>query len=74
MRLKIVPNDQPNADGIWIQVAARTRPGPVSRRWTDTAELYEPDIPEGYHLVGTEPDPPQYPEPGECNHASASWP
>lgn len=51
-RLKIVPDDDPNADGEWIEVTRRL--GHSSRSWRQLEALYRDDIPEGHHMVSIE--------------------
>ena len=45
-RAKIVPNDQPNADGEWIEI----KDAPVVRRIKDW-DILSNVIPPGYHIV-----------------------
>jgi len=57
IRIRLVPNDQPNADGHWILVDMGM---PKSRgchaRWTDTVEAVKEHIPEGFHVVSVMED------------------
>ena len=48
--LKIVPDDEPNADGTWIEVAFERVPM-LSNRWVEIERFFAPLIPKGYHLV-----------------------
>lgn len=54
MRLNIVPNNRPNAVGRWIRVP--DRPVRSNRSWAEIERAYFDDVPEGYHIVGTERD------------------
>lgn len=47
-RIKIVPDETPNADGEWITITADT---PQTSSWVEAAKALEPFIPKGHHLV-----------------------
>jgi len=51
-RIKIVPNDDLNADGQWIEVRVSL---PPHTRWRTMEDLIKPHIPAGYHAVAVEP-------------------
>lgn len=54
MHIKIVPVDDPNADGQWITVERKTE---RFLSWKDTEELYSSCIPEGYTAISFARDP-----------------
>lgn len=47
-RIKIVPDETPNADGEWITVDAEA---PRTTSWVETVTAMEPRVPKGYHIV-----------------------
>ena len=54
--LKLVPNDEPNADGQWVMVERRESPfskllESLSTKLVDSYQLYADDVPEGHHIV-----------------------
>jgi hypothetical protein len=51
-RIKIVPNDDLDADGRWIEVSVSL---PPHTRWRTMEDLIKPYIPAGYHAVAIEP-------------------
>lgn len=54
--IKIVPIDQPNADGEWFKIDA---PDELTKGWTALAKQLEPFVPEGHVLVSVSRDPPE---------------
>lgn len=53
-RLKVVPDDEPNADGDWIEVACDdelVEKIKVARSFNETLELFKHHRPEDYHIV-----------------------
>lgn len=48
MYIKIVPDAEPNHNGVWIAVPRREE---KFRSFVDTVELYREDIKEGWHAV-----------------------
>ncbi len=51
VKIKIVPNATPNADGKWLVIDAKM---PDTRGWVNSVEHFAPHVPEGYHLVAVE--------------------
>lgn len=54
MHIKIVPTDDPNAEGHWITVERKTE---RFLGWKATEELYSSSIPKGYVAVSFARDP-----------------
>lgn len=54
MRIKIVPKEEPNADGQWIEVDAFVSPN--ARGWNAIAAALVPAVPETHFLVAYELD------------------
>lgn len=54
MKIKIVPESTPNADGKWIDIAA-VIPESVSG-WRQTENFLSPHVPDGFMLVAVEGD------------------
>lgn len=51
VRIKLVPNAEPNADGEWKTINV-TLPFPSSNSsWIAAANHLAPYVPEGYHVV-----------------------
>lgn len=51
-RLKIVPDNEPNADGEWIECPVEV---PPHTRWRHMEMLVRQAIPAGHHVVAIEP-------------------
>lgn len=51
LRVKIVPDDQPNSDGCWIVVEVDL---PRQWAWSFAERLVTPSVPAGYHVVAME--------------------
>lgn len=47
-QIKLVPDDQSNADGEWVDVPGSP---PVGMRFHEYETLYAAQIPEGFHMV-----------------------
>lgn len=47
-QIKIVPDNQPNAEGEWIEVPVAP---PHGTRFRDYEDLYRAQIPVGFHIV-----------------------
>ncbi len=52
-RIKVVPEDTPNADGEWIKVEIDL---PATTRWKVAEVILAPYIPKGHVLVAMEGD------------------
>jgi hypothetical protein len=50
-QIKIVPNNQPNADGKWVDVPESP---PRGMKFAEYENLYAAQIPEGFHMVATQ--------------------
>lgn len=53
VKIKLVPNDEPNADGEWKAVEV-TLPFSTGTSWLAAASRLAPYVPEGYHIVAYE--------------------
>jgi hypothetical protein len=53
MKIKIVPDAIPNADGEWVDIPLDLA-GHGHLRWRETERLVKPFVPEGYHVVAIE--------------------
>lgn len=55
MRIKIVPNDEPNAEGRWTHA-----PGdpPQTRNWCNSVDAVAEHVPAGWHVVSIAQDLP----------------
>lgn len=51
IRIKLVPNSIPNAEGEWKTVPVDL---PEHADWKETDRLVEAFVPEGYHIVAVE--------------------
>jgi hypothetical protein len=47
-QIKLVPDDQPNADGKWVDVPASP---PHGMKFAAYSGLYREQIPAGFHMV-----------------------
>jgi hypothetical protein len=53
VRIKLVPDAEPNADGEWKTVEV-TLPFPSGNNWLAAASRLAPYEPQGYHIVAYE--------------------
>lgn len=51
MRIKVVPEAEPNADGSWVEVPYRDQPTYGRFTFRQMADLYADAVPEGYFPV-----------------------
>lgn len=54
VKIKIIPNDQPHADGTWIEVDVTDKDWEVlrtTRYWTVTAVILERYTPDGFQPI-----------------------
>lgn len=49
--IKIVPDNNPNADGKWIEVETKIEPNPTRGWFQKMLDLHAVDIPPGFHAV-----------------------
>ncbi len=49
-RIKIVPEENPNDDGVWVVLDPPVK-HPATTKWIEVEEVLEPFIPEGHFLV-----------------------
>lgn len=50
-RIKLVPNETPNADGEWLDIPIDL---PARTRWRFYEEAVKAFVPEGFHVVAVE--------------------
>lgn len=50
-RIKIVPDDEPNAKGEWVDVDSRKITG---RGWDNLVLTYADYVPAGFHIVAVD--------------------
>lgn len=50
VRIKIVPDAEPNADGTWQAVDIELAPKAIAK-WFDAERVFAPFMPAGYHVV-----------------------
>jgi hypothetical protein len=60
IRVKIVPDIHPNADGEWIELAVDLSPA-VLRSWQAQEVAVMPFVPKGYHVVAVKMAEPSVP-------------
>lgn len=53
-RIKIVPNDDCNGDGEWMDAEALPMDPQPPYSWIESAERFDAVVPKGFHLVAVE--------------------
>ena len=54
LRIKIVPDSEPNADGTWQEIDMDAEPLPLPRKMKDVWDVLNSRAPAGYHVVSYE--------------------